>query len=449
VGIYEVTNVSLVDLPGELSGFNIELPEMGGKGNLYALHITGWIVGKTSPAVAIEVLYHNRLLRTVEVRGPRPDIAAAFDGVSEDTPCAFHALVGLLGLKLECDLRLRAIFADGTRVPLAEITLRREALRTEYEPVLAPLMLTCLGRTGTTWLMKMFTSHPQILVFRRFPYESATAKYWLHMLRVLSEPADLAQSAEPDGFHNVLHWVGQNPFHDDTLYEQPALANWFARNYVESLATFCQRTIDDWYITLARNQNQHAPVYFAEKHMWPNFLPVLAWELYPKAKEVFLVRDFRDMAVSILDFDRKRGYPGFGRPDGKSDEDYIKDEMRAMTGDLKRSWETRGERAHLVRYEDMVFRPVETLTSLLEYLEIDASQPTVDMLLERSAEEVPELPGTSKDPFLVRVHRTSPDPKASIGRWQRESDEPLQELYWEVFGDALEGFGYSRSGYSP
>ncbi len=90
----------------------------------------------------------------------------------------------------------------------------------------------------------------------------------------------------------------------------------------------CQDSIEDWYTTLARNQSQDAPVYFAEKHMWPNFLPVLTWELYPQAKEIFLVRDFRDMVCSILAFDRKRGYPGFGRPEGKSDTDYVRDELQ-------------------------------------------------------------------------------------------------------------------------
>ena len=47
--------------------------------------------------------------------------------------------------------------------------------------------------------------------------------------------------------------------------------------------------------------------------MWPNYLPVLIRELYPRAKEIFLVRDFRDMARSIMAFDAKRGYAGFGR----------------------------------------------------------------------------------------------------------------------------------------
>ena len=38
----------------------------------------------------------------------------------------------------------------------------------------------------------------------------------------------------------------------------------------------------------------------------------LTAELYPDAREVFLVRDFRDMVASIFAFNRKRGVRGFG-----------------------------------------------------------------------------------------------------------------------------------------
>ena len=42
------------------------------------------------------------------------------------------------------------------------------------------------------------------------------------------------------------------------------------------LAAFCQRSVDEWYTTLARTQVQPDAVYFAEKHMWPDHLPRVA-----------------------------------------------------------------------------------------------------------------------------------------------------------------------------
>ena len=101
---------------------------------------------------------------------------------------SFEILVGLVGLKLESELELRAVLENEDRVPFASITVRRRPLESGFEPTINPLILTSLGRSGTTWLMKMFASHPAIVVFRRFPYEYSVARYWMHVLRVLSEP---------------------------------------------------------------------------------------------------------------------------------------------------------------------------------------------------------------------------------------------------------------------
>jgi hypothetical protein len=181
--------------------------------------------------------------------------------------------------------------------------------------------------------------------------------------------------------------------------------------------------------------------------MWPNFVPVLAWELYPGAKEVFLVRDFRDMARSIMAFDRRRGFAGFGRPDGITDEQYMRDVLKNMARDLERSWLSRRDRAHLLRYEDLVFHPQETLAGLLEYLELDASPHSIDQMLEAGEQPVSSLPGSSFDETIVSGHRTSNDLRESIGRWKREGDEAFQELSEEVFGEPLATFGYPLAGY--
>jgi hypothetical protein len=440
---FQVLDVTLLPERGErLLGFEVDSPAIGHKGNVYVLHMIGWTVGRDVPVRSLEIVQNERVVRAVPIRGPRADVAAAH-GIPPETDCVFHALVNLVGLKLNTTLTLQVELEDSSRVVAGSVTLTREPLRTGYEPTLAPLMVTTLGRSGSTWLMQLLASHPEVVAFRRFPYESAPAKYWVHMLRVLSEPANLVQSAYPDTFHNDLWWLGANPYHDDRVYEQAPLENWFARTQVERLALFSQRTIEDWYLTLAHAQQQPAPVYFAEKHMWPNYIPVLTWELYPRSKEIFLVRDFRDMARSIMAFDERRGFAGFGRPEGATDEQYLRGELRLMVRDLLRSWQTRRERAHLVRYEDLVLRPAETLTAMLEYLGIDASPPTIEHVMRHGSEEVLTLPGSSGEPAEVSAHRTAPDLAATIGRWRHETDGAFGAVSEEVFGEALAEFGYS------
>jgi hypothetical protein len=426
--------VPSVDSTGALTGAAIEIPRAGSRADAYVLHVAGWVLGRASRAVEIEVAHEGRVIRRSPVQVPRPDIAAAHPGAADAASCGFEELVGVLGLTREFELRVGAVLeGEGDRVELGSIRARREPLRTGYRPALRPLMVSCLGRTGTTLLMKMLASHPEIVVYRRYPYESSPAKYWMHLLRVLSEPSNFVDSSHPDSFLDDIWEIGYNPFFDYglALPEQADLYDWVARDYVRQLGLFCQRSIDQWYEAVARSQGQRRAVYFAEKHMWPGHVPNLTWELYPEGKELFLVRDFRDMVLSIIAFDRKRGFAGFRRPSGKSDEAYIREDLREAVLGFRASWEERKERAHLVRYEDMVLRPDETLTGLLEYLELDRS-PSLVAGMHAAAAEGGDF------------HRTSPDVEASIGRWEREADDSFRDLCQEVFEDVLTEFGYSE-----
>jgi hypothetical protein len=363
--------------------------------------------------------------------------------VDPEQDVSWEALVGLLGLRADAELELHVVLDDDERVPAATLALRRTPLRSGFEPRLEPLVLSSLGRSGSTWMMKMFASHPEIVVMRRFPYESSAGKYWMHAMKVLSDPANLAQSAHPDTFHSDRWWTGSNPYFDAPAIEDPERAAWLAGEHFERLARFFQETAEQWYLTVARTQRQASPRYFAEKHLWPNFLPMLIRELYPDAREVFLVRDFRDVACSALVADERRGYAGFGRRPGTSEEEYVRDVVRRMATDLQRSWEARAEGAHLVRYEDLAHRPHETLAALLSYLGVDASAGTVARVLELAAQDVPDLPGTTFDAELVERHRGERSPQGSIGRW-RERGEAFRALLDDALGDALAAFGYDR-----
>jgi hypothetical protein len=398
----------------------------------FVLHLRGWVVGKTSRAVSVEVVYEGSVIRTVPVRGARADLAAV---APAGIDAVFHALVGVLGMTPEFEIELRAVLDNGTRASIGSVRARHGPPKPAAEPGLNAITVTCLGRSGTTWLMKALAEHPQIVVFRRPPYELASAKYWLHMLKVLSEPGNVVETGYRHDFHEDLGSIGHNPFYDDGIDDLGELGEWFASDYIERLATLCRQSIQDWYTSVARRQGQDKPVYFAEKHMWPNYLPVLMRELYPEAKEIFLVRDFRDMACSILAFDEQRGYTGFRRPDGVTDEQYLNGTLREAALGLTESWRSRRELGHLVRYEDLVRSPNETLASLLDYLELDSSPQAVAGLLAKGSEEAPALQG----------HKTSSSLDESIGRWQRERDEAFRKTCQEAFAEALEEFGYTSS----
>jgi Sulfotransferase family len=452
--IWEVTDVAPWSESGKyLRGCHLDTPRLGDQGDTYMVEISGWIVGRTSQARSVRIVHEGSPLREVPASIARPDIASRFDGVSPDAVRGFSTSISLIALGTECEVSVMALLEDGQVIPIGTIRIRHRPISTGYESALQPLMLTGLGRSGGTWMMSMLRAHPQIVVFPEFPHEERMASYWLHMLTVLSAPANRFQSADTS-FQTDPSWVGHNPFHDAKALRGSAVGLWLGRTYVERLAEFCQRSIDDCYLTVAREDGKdveslaggqsrarEAPVYFAEK-MGPTRIANVAWELYPGTKEVFLVRDFRDMACSVFAFDRKRGFFGFGRTEDQSEENYL-GSLRLQVNDLSLSWKKRKDHAHLVRYEDLVFQPRETMTGVLAYLGLDSSGPAVDRIVQEGSLEAHGGEAGSS----VAGHRTTRDPVASVGRWREDLDDVLRARYEEAFGEFLAEFGYSEAGY--
>jgi hypothetical protein len=259
------------------------------------------------------------------------------------------------------------------------------------------------------------------------------SKYWVHLLKVLSEPGNLMESADYDSFNEIQWWVGANPFNTLSVdCDDRRLVEWLAKHYVDNLTAFVQAQIEQWYEAVALAQHKPDAVHFAEKHV-PGHIPLLIWELFPNAREVILVRDFRDMVLSIRAFNQKRGYAGFGLKDGEDEEAYIGRLGDAATS-LLRSWKARADRALLVKYEDLVREPAECVERIFAYLDVDASKKAIRRAVEASYQQTAHLQG----------HRTTADINLSIGRWRREADFAFLRLCDDAFGEALEAFGYER-----
>jgi hypothetical protein len=154
-------------------------------------------------------------------------------------------------------------------------------------------------------------------------------------------------------------------------------------------------------------------------------------ELYPGAKEIILVRDFRDTLASSLAFNAKLGSRTIGRGHAGTDEELVAYLAEQLDG-VRRRYSSRGEGARLVRYEDLILEPERTLTSLLAWLGVESTPPVVREMLDSAHRETPQM----------RAHRTSPSASESIGRWKQDLSPELREQATDVFADALAEFGY-------
>jgi len=436
MSVFEVLEVSISPQAREvLLDLSIDRPAPGDRGDTFTLPLEGWVLGREGQPQRVEVVYRDRVIQSAalqwqpeRVARTRPELRERHPELPPDVRCGFLAAVGLLGLTPEFELELRSRFDDGRTVPTATIRARHEPLRTPREPTLQPLLVTAPARSGTTWLMKVLARHPSVVVFDRYPYESWPAKFWTHALKVLTDPADFANSSRVHGFDGDPFLIGHNPFFRFPAAQQPELEAWLGRTHIERMAAFFLDTIEDWYLTVARIQGVERPRYFAEKQMTRlAFSPVLMRELYPRAKEVFLVRDFRDLACSLISTqtDPETGETR-AQLAGKTREEYLRNDGRVVAQDFRDAWRERGDRAHLVRYEELVLHPSRAVSELLAYLELERGPETVSAMLEAKT---------------MSAHMTSPDAERSIGRWRRE-DQQFQALCEEVLRDVLDEFGY-------
>lgn len=408
-----MAEVTILDVkqsePSELLAAHLDSPVTGTESDVLAVRLTGWALGRTSPVLRVEVLHTaGRVVREASDGERRYDVALRYPEVPEATASGFDVLLGVLGLPEEFELLVEAVLENGTRVFVGAIRGRHQSLRRSFEPSLQPILVTSLGRSGSTFLMRLLSEHPNVVVFPHHPYESSPGRDWMHLL-------------------------GEYPFLNVDALDDPTLGKWVTRDYPESLTAFCQLSVEEWYAMLARRLGLERPRYFAEKH-FPNDLALLTRLLYPGAKELFLVRDFRDTVCSIVAFNRKRGYASFGQAPGEADEEFIR--RYAHTVELMSSaWRERSGSSHLVLYEDLVLRPEETFSEVLNYLELDASRKLAREIVARALETYDEYP----------AHRTTRDAEASIGRWRRDSNGWSKALLEEVFAEPLETFGYEKT----
>jgi hypothetical protein len=156
---------------------------------------------------------------------------------------------------------------------------------------------------------------------------------------------------------------------------------------------------------------------------------LLARELYPDAREIFLVRDFRDMVASTFAFNEKRGFQGFGRGRAASDADYVRGIVADSVGELVAAWRARRDGAHLLRYEDLIRSPRETVAAAFEFLGLESGEETVDAAIATLGEPESE------------VHRTATADQ-SVDRWQRDLAPDVRDACETALGAALREFGY-------
>jgi Sulfotransferase family len=433
--VSRITSVSLERLDYErLLGGNIDWPMTERVSQTYELDFGGWVVGRTGHAVAIEFVHDDTCHLSLPVGGPRPDVARAFPAVPGVESSGFYTAFNSLRFPSRFTIEVVAALSNGDRARFATLKGDRSELTSSAEPRYRPLMLTSLGRSGSSLLVRLLASHPEILGYRPFEYEPRIASYWFGVLMELSSPKSYVEQIDPRGaVESHDWWIGDHGLMAPPLGDrlEPELRRWLGADRIRDLAAMCQDRIDDLYGAIAKTTDKHAGC-FIEKTL-PTNLTSLILEVYEDASEVILVRDFRDMVASSLAYAQKRNGRGLGRELASSEESYVRDQVRNSVLRLVRALHRRSARSHVIRYEDLVRDPADALRRLLADLGLDRDPETLRSTFETYRSMTPDWAG---------VHRTTEDPAASIGRWREDLSSEVQAACNDALGFGLAAFGY-------
>lgn len=425
----QVSEVHLERLPSSVRA-NLERPLRGEPLDGFWLPLAGWAFAPGGESLDIELSDGRQLFQLLNRDAPRPDVAAAYPDVAGAGSSGFSLALEAIRLPCEFDLQL-AGRVGSEAIPLARIRGTRRRLEPAHDLALTPLLVTTLGRTGSTLLLTLLSLHPSIAAFRPVGYDSRPLAYALEAasaLATLSSRMRLLDST-PD---KEDWWLAHDPLEVRALdqLERPV------RELV--IGDPLEEMLQDAIVRAARfardlaHADGHKEVRYAAEKCWPPHLPRVLGELCEDLREVFLVRDFRDVFVSVSAFNAKRGFATFGRQDVDSDEEFVK-RLAADAEALVSAWHERGERSLLVRYEDLIEDPGAVLERLFDYLGIEASSSTIGSIVD-DAHAL--LEGISRE------HRTSRDTSASSGRWRKDLPVELQEACTAAFAGPLGEFGY-------
>ncbi len=256
-----------------------------------------------------------------------------------------------------------------------------------------------------------------IVIAESYPFEMKLLTYYAYALEVLTTASSPSQSASLDALTRDPFHLGRNPFHHrqmEAVYPDPAmLYRFFGRRSASRLRSALRDIVDDFYREMSDVQRKPAAQFFAEK--CDVFTPArnFAKLAFDGVKEIMLVRDPRDIHCSRQAFWSDTTESSFQN-------------LLTMQAFVLPIYLADAANLLVVRYEDLVQRPAETMEQISGYIGL-AQSISVDPVVEEK---------------IFAGHGTSRDPTASIGRWRQELNAEDRAAFAQSFKPFLETFGY-------
>ena len=283
-------------------------------------------------------------------------------------------------------------------------------------------------RTGSTYLTHLLNCHPNLVL----GVEDRLPRLLLDILAIVDTPPGSVRYRELSTDPEKLKQIG----HEGVLgfHEQPDLLGAF-RSLFE--ARFKELLRDFYGGPRAMALQQQLGIDKTGAGRWGDKLGTfwpgeLLEEYFPDSQYVHIIRDGRDVVVSMRSFAKKRPAAPWG---GFSFEQLCRTWVET-TSRLRSQGRRLGRvRYQEVRYERLLAREQETLFEVFEFLGEEIGDP-----LRRLYQRLPDrLAGE-----LFARHGTSASPLKSVGKWKIELSASEQRTATAIMAELLQDLGYEE-----
>jgi hypothetical protein len=388
----------------------------------YFISFKGWVASLNEEVDEIYLSWlDNRIVSAQLI--PRVDVQQAYP--ESKNVVGFDLEIAPIVCGGDEPLQVILTTKDGRSSPLFEIFLRfdKDRIQTDATASKPPTfsLIVASGRCGTTLLAQLLLRSKAVSGLDEYPYESHLASRLSMKWFTERQPANyraMGDGESPDQGLGAIYPILVNCAGDTQR--------------IEAIEALTERTrqqardeITHLYQILAP---QKASSVIVEKFDAASQLGLyFIRDLFSDFRPIFLIRDPRDIILSVRSFNEKRGHYGFHEGNALQFSSQVLS-LAGILRRLERYYDHLDGPKMLVKYEDLVRNPTGVIQQVFGFLGINHSPQEIAKLLTGCP--------------IQETHLTSFSPEASIGRWKHElTQSQKEEVNW-ILQPAISRFGY-------
>jgi glycosyltransferase involved in cell wall biosynthesis/tetratricopeptide (TPR) repeat protein len=222
LNIQEVALISPED-PGLLWGFSIDSPTLGTQLTPSNIWIGGWILGKKSPAVKVQLIRDDEVIREIPVNHHRPDVAAVFPGVPLAENSGYGTEWEITGTFPECEISIQAVLADETCVKIGVVQWKETISHalSHNDRAKCELSVCAIMKDEAPYLIEWLEFHKIVGVERFYLYNNNSTDNTIDILQPYLKSGEVI-------LHDWPVTPGQIPAYEHCLSAYKIESDWIA-----------------------------------------------------------------------------------------------------------------------------------------------------------------------------------------------------------------------------